>query len=78
MSPLPPAGPLTFVCRWPGFEIAENKVELDGAQIVEALAQVQSLWAWEAAVPESEPEPVEPQLPADGWFADVQRRRGDR
>jgi hypothetical protein len=78
LSPLPPAELLTMVCRWPGFGIAESHVELDGAQLAAALARVQTLWPWEPAEQESEPGPVEPQLPADGWFADVQRRRRDR
>jgi len=30
MSPLPPPGPVTIVCRWPELDIDETKVTLDG------------------------------------------------
>jgi hypothetical protein len=73
LSPLPPAGPVIVVCRWPGFGIAESQTALDGAAIVAALESVQTLWPWEPAV-EPDLEPSEPQLPADGWFASALRR----
>jgi hypothetical protein len=79
LSPVPPAGPLTFVCRWPGFGITESQTEVDASQIAAALDRVQILWPWEpAADHDPEPEPGEPQLPSDGWFAGTRRRLGDR
>jgi hypothetical protein len=79
LSPLPPAGPLTFVCRWPSFGITESQTELDATQVVAARERVQTLWPWEPAADyELEPEPVEPQLPSDGWFAGALRRPRDR
>jgi hypothetical protein len=74
LSPVPPAGPLTFICRWPAFGIQESHTELDGTQISDALARVETLWPWEPPSDEPEPEPTRPQLPPDGWFADTQRR----
>jgi hypothetical protein len=79
LSPLPPAGPLIFVCRWPAFGIAETQTELDASAIVAARDRVQSLWPWEPAVHDaSEREPVELQLPTSGWFAGALRRPRDR
>jgi hypothetical protein len=74
LSPVPPAGPMTLICRWPAFGIEESQTELDGAQLNDALARVQVLWPWEPPEHEPEPEPTSPQLPPDGWFADTQRR----
>src|SRR3954451_3979970 len=78
LCPLPPAGPVIFVCRWPGFGITENQIELDGRQIVAAAERVQTLWPWEPRSIEPDPEPPEPQLPSEGWFASERRRPRDR
>jgi hypothetical protein len=43
--PLPPAGPVTFVCEWPALEIAESSVELDGELIRAAAERARSVWA---------------------------------
>lgn len=76
LFPLPPAGPLTFICRWASFGIAETHTELDGTPIVAALARVQTLWPWEPEEPL--PEPPDPQLPTDGWFGQALRKQRDR
>ena len=34
--PLPPAGPLEFVCEWPAFDIAESRVGIDAQLILDA------------------------------------------
>jgi hypothetical protein len=78
LSPVPPAGPLIFVCRWPSHGITERHTELDGAQIAAAVARVQVLWPWEPAAEEPDPAPVQPQLPTEGWFGGALRRRRDR
>ena len=77
LTPLPPAGPLRFICRWPGFGIAESQTVLDGTKITEALARVQTLWPWQPTEPEPDFESVEPEVPADGWFAQALGRRLD-
>ena len=44
VSPLPPPGPLAFVCAWPAFGIAESRAELDAALILDAARDSISLW----------------------------------
>ena len=40
VQPLPPPGPLAFVCAWPGRGIPESRVEIDARRILEAAAAV--------------------------------------
>jgi hypothetical protein len=42
--PLPPDGPLAFVCEWPAYGVALSKIEIDGGQILEAAARAEILW----------------------------------
>jgi hypothetical protein len=42
--PLPPAGPVAFVCEWPAQGIAETRVEIDAALVLDAAARAQTLW----------------------------------
>jgi hypothetical protein len=42
--PLPPAGPLEFVCRWPVFGIAESRAGIDARLILDAAARSVRLW----------------------------------
>jgi hypothetical protein len=42
--PLPPEGPLLFVCEWPAAGIALNRVEIDARPIHEASARAEILW----------------------------------
>jgi hypothetical protein len=42
--PLPPAGPLAFVCAWPSRGIPKSRVEIDAASIVEAAGRAVTLW----------------------------------
>lgn len=44
MWPLPPPGPLAFVCEWPAQGIPETSVEIDAALIRDASARSQTLW----------------------------------
>ena len=44
MWPLPPPGPLAFVCEWPGRGIAESRAEIDAAWILEAADRAVTLW----------------------------------
>ena len=44
VSPLPPAGPLAFVCEWPAAGIPETRSEIDSALIRTAAADAQPLW----------------------------------
>jgi hypothetical protein len=47
--PLPPAGPLEFVCEWPALGIPESRAGLDAQLILDAAGQSIRLW------PEDEP-----------------------
>jgi hypothetical protein len=38
VQPLPPPGPLTFVCAWPGRGIPEARVEIDAGLVLDAAA----------------------------------------
>jgi hypothetical protein len=42
--PLPPPGPVTFVCAWPRWEIPESRTDLDAGPILEAAARATDLW----------------------------------
>jgi hypothetical protein len=42
--PLPPAGPVEFVCVWPALEIPETRAGLDAQLILDAAARSVRLW----------------------------------
>jgi hypothetical protein len=42
--PLPPAGPLEFVCEWPAFGIAETRASIDAQVILAAAGRSVRLW----------------------------------
>jgi hypothetical protein len=42
--PLPPDGPVEFVCEWPAFGIGESRVTLDGQLILDAARHSIHLW----------------------------------
>ena len=42
--PLPPVGPLAFVCEWPAEGIPLTRVEVDDAGLIAAAKQAQMLW----------------------------------
>jgi hypothetical protein len=42
--PLPPAGPLEFVCQWPAFGIAESRAGIDAQLILDAARRSIRLW----------------------------------
>jgi hypothetical protein len=42
--PLPPPGPVTFVCEWPALSIGESSAELDGALIRTAAERARAVW----------------------------------
>jgi hypothetical protein len=42
--PLPPEGPLTFVCEWPAHEITLTRHEVDAGPIREAAKDAQAIW----------------------------------
>jgi len=44
VRPLPPAGPLAFVCEWPVADIPETRNEIDLALVRDAAAEAVLLW----------------------------------
>jgi hypothetical protein len=42
--PLPPAGPLAFVCEWPARQVGESRVELDARSVRQAAERAVTLW----------------------------------
>jgi hypothetical protein len=47
VQPLPPPGPLAFVCPWPGRGIPEERVEIDAEPILDAAAAARPFFASE-------------------------------
>jgi hypothetical protein len=47
--PLPPAGPMGFVCEWPALGIPETRAGLDAQLILDAAPHSIRLWSGEAA-----------------------------
>lgn len=77
VTPLPPPGPLTFVCAWQALGITETRTTVDAGAVLDAASRAVVLWPWQ---PE-EPEPLSPSpppAPSSGWFADAVRRRPDQ
>jgi hypothetical protein len=42
--PLPPAGPVTFVCEWPALDIPETRADIDGQLILDAAPHSIQIW----------------------------------
>ncbi|GIH07950.1 hypothetical protein Rhe02_60170 [Rhizocola hellebori] len=42
--PLPPPGPLTFVCEWPHFQIGQTETSIDAEVVIDAAARAVVLW----------------------------------
>jgi hypothetical protein len=42
--PLPPSGPLEFVCPWPKFENSETRVSIDAGLILDAARRSVQIW----------------------------------
>jgi hypothetical protein len=42
--PLPPPGPLAFVCEWPSQSVPLTRVEIDASRIAEASKRAEVLW----------------------------------
>ena len=42
--PLPPSGPLEFICQWPTLRSGETRVGIDAQLIIDAARQSVQLW----------------------------------
>lgn len=75
VSPLPPPGPLAFVCEWPIAAIPETRNEIDSSLVREAASEAIRLWpgtedredtgSWTTHRVVLTPERPEPPEPAD-------------
>jgi hypothetical protein len=45
VTPLPPSGPVAFVCAWPGRGIMESRAEIDAGSILDAAGGAVTFWA---------------------------------
>jgi hypothetical protein len=52
--PLPPAGPLTFVCAWPAENVDETSVKVEAEPIVAAAARAVEMWPDDRPLPSGE------------------------
>jgi hypothetical protein len=75
LSPLPPPGPVTFVCAWPALGLTESSAECDGQLLLDAAARAVVLWPPSSQSVEPEPPPEPPVVPT-GWFSRQQHRHG--
>src|SRR4051794_20899871 len=69
MAPIPPAGPLTFICTWPLMDIPETRTVVDTAPIREAHSRTHVLWPKEPRDPEA-PDALSAPRPPSAWFVD--------
>ncbi len=63
MWPLPPSGPVTFVCEWPAFGINESHSDIDAQFILDVAARATQL------SPENA-DPADDQASAVAWLRD--------
>jgi hypothetical protein len=56
--PLPPSGPLTFVCAWPAEGVEETSAQIDAAPIVAAASRAVEMWPDDRPLPPSEDDVV--------------------
>ena len=52
--PLPPAGPLAFVCEWPAQGVELTRAEIDAGSVIEAAGRAEVLWEEANPVAEGE------------------------
>jgi len=68
LAPLPPPGPLTFICTWPVVNIPETRTVVDGDEIARAATRTEILWPKQSEDEDGRRSPPEP--PA-GWFSET-------
>ena len=44
MWPLPPEGPMTIVCEWPAYDIAETRVVVDATELRSRADEAEAIW----------------------------------
>jgi hypothetical protein len=48
--PLPPEGPVTFVCEWLDAGISESRIEVEGEILIGAAARARQVWPAEPGI----------------------------
>jgi hypothetical protein len=56
--PLPPLGPLTFVCAWPAEGVQETSAQIDAAPILSAASRAVEMWPDDRSLPPGEQDVV--------------------
>jgi hypothetical protein len=56
-APLPPPGPMSFVCQWPARGVEEAAVQLEAQLVLDAAARASAIWPEDADLPEEEEQP---------------------
>lgn len=56
--PLPPPGPLTFVCEWPSERVEETSVQIDAGPVVAAAGRAIEMWPDDRPLPPTEDDVV--------------------
>jgi hypothetical protein len=74
LSPVPPDGPVAFVCAWLAVGIEETRRVIEDAALTSASAQAVVLWPPQ---PLNDPTPAKPTLPANGLFAALREGSAD-
>lgn len=64
--PLPPPGPLAFVCEWPAYGIGLSRVEVEAERVRAAAADALAIWPEDDPFAEVE-EPWPPEGGVAGW-----------
>src|ERR1019366_80319 len=81
-EPLPPRGPMSFVCQWPAMGVDEAALQLDARLVLDAAALSRPIWPEDADLPEEEEEPTRRPGPgSSGWgttTAEMRRAPGPR
>lgn len=71
MEPLPPPGPMRFVCEWIEAGIEESSVELNAQHLIDAAQRAVPLWPEDQGLPEP-PKPAGPPPPVgSGWTSTI-------
>lgn len=76
-EPLPPGGPMTFVCEWREYGIEETSVEVDGDRFIEAASRATPLWPEDQDVPPDEDDPQFGYRSGHRWSAYGKFRRAE-
>jgi hypothetical protein len=56
-EPLPPPGPMAFVCEWPVHDIGVTEYEIDASLIIEAAERAYPIWPDDIGLPEPARQP---------------------